>query len=72
MASSKDLKTLQKEAVSQGWVVNLSNGNHIKWIAPNGKVVFTSNTPSDKRALENMKRDLKSAGLVLIKKNRRK
>lgn len=72
MAASKELKVLQKEALIQGWSVSLSNGNHLKWVAPNGKVIFTSKTPSDARAIDNIKRDLKSAGLVLVKKNRRK
>jgi hypothetical protein len=49
----------------------VSNGGHLKWIAPNGKVVFTSSTPSDGRALKNIQSNLKAAGLIIVKKNGR-
>jgi len=59
-------------ATQQGWKVEQRSNNHYKLVAPNGKVVFTSSTPSDKRAIENIKRDLRSGGLVIIKKNERR
>lgn len=68
----KELKSLLNLAVKQGWVVEQRSNNHYKLIAPNGKVVFTSSTPSDRRAIENIKRDLRANGLVIVKKNRRK
>jgi hypothetical protein len=51
--------------------VSQSNGGHVKWLAPNGKVVFTSSTPSDNRALKNIQSNLKAAGLIIVKKNER-
>ena len=62
---------LEKQAINQGWRVSQSNGGHVKWLAPNGKVVFTSSTPSDNRALKNIQSNLKAAGLVIVKKNER-
>ena len=72
MTTNKELRVLEKQAINQGWRVSYSNGGHLKWIAPNGKVVFTSATPSDGRAIANITSNLKAAGLVIVKKNRRK
>ena len=72
MSTLKELKSLLELATQQGWQVERRNSNHYKLIAPNGKVVFTSSTPSDNRAILNIKRDLKSAGLVIVKKNERR
>lgn len=70
---ASELKMLIKSAEKQHWKIVVSNGGHLKWVSPTGKVVFTSLTPSDQRALSNMKRDLKSAGLIIFdKKERRK
>jgi hypothetical protein len=68
----KELKLLLELASDQGWQIEKRNNNHYKLIAPNGKVVFTSSTPSDRRAIENIKRDLRSGGLVIIRKNERR
>ncbi len=70
---ASELKELIKSAKSQKWEIVVSNGGHLKWISPLGKVIFTSLTPSDRRAMSNIKRDLKSAGLIIFdKKERRK
>lgn len=64
-SSNKDVRALLKLARRQGWRV-LTNGNHFKWYSPDGKtLIVTANTPSDRRALMNMTRDLRRAGLVL-------
>jgi hypothetical protein len=72
MSMTKELKSLLELATQQGWRVEQRNTNHYKLVAPNGKVVFTSSTPSDRRAIENIKRDLRSGGLVIIRKNERR
>lgn len=72
MSSLKELNKLFKIVLEQGWTIELSHNNHYKLYAPNGKVVFVSSTPSDHRALQNIKRDLRANGLVIVKKNRRK
>jgi hypothetical protein len=70
---ASELNSLKKLAEAQEWKIVVSNGGHLKWVSPTGKVVFTSITPSDRRALNNMKRDLKLAGLIIFdKKERRK
>ena len=72
MASSKELMSLLKLAEIQGWRVSRTNKNHYKLIAPNGKVIFTSSTPSDNRAINNIKRDLRANGLVIVTKQERR
>ena len=66
------MKSLLELAKKQGWEVERNKNNHIKFLSPSGGIVFVSSTPSDHRALENIKRDLRVNGLVIIKKNRRK
>lgn len=68
----KELNTLLQLAVDQGWRVERARNNHYKFYAPNGNIVFVSSTPSDHRALNNIKRDLRINGLIIVKKNRRK
>jgi hypothetical protein len=70
---ASELNSLKKLAEAQEWKIVVSNGGHLKWMSPTGKVVFTSITPSDHRAMSNIRRDLKSAGLIIFdKKERRK
>jgi hypothetical protein len=70
---ASEINSLIKVAEAQEWKVVVSNGGHLKWLSPTGKVVFTSITPSDHRALSNIRSNLKSAGLVIFdKKERRK
>lgn len=69
MASKKDLLVLIKIALKAGWRVEPTKNGHFKWIAPNSvDIVFSSSTPSDHRALENLKHDLRRRGLVIPKK----
>lgn len=69
---ASEITTLIKVAEAQKWKVVVSNGGHLKWVSPVGKVVFTSISPSDHRALNNMRRDLKSAGLIIFSKKERR
>jgi hypothetical protein len=72
MSTMKELRSLLNTATDQGWEVTRGKNNHIKCVSPNGNIVFVSSTPSDHRALENIKRDLRVNGLVIVRKNRRK
>lgn len=58
-----EMKQLRAAAEAAGWRVERSGGNHLKWIPPTGGAVFTSATPSDRRAAANMRRDLRRYGL---------
>ena len=68
----KELGILIKQATAQGWTVTMSNGGHYKWVAPNGKIFFSAQTPSDHRALKNIQRDLKASGFIIFTKKERR
>lgn len=72
MSSPKELTELIKEATNQGWIVMLTKGSHYKWISPFGGFFFSGSTPSDHRALKNIKRDLKNNGFITITKKERR
>jgi len=55
--------TLRRE----GWEVTQRRNGHMKAKSPEGNVVFISRTPSDWRALEKIKRDLKHNGAHFLK-----
>lgn len=70
--SNKEIQELVKEAKHQGWTVELTKSVHYKWISPLGAFVFTASTPSDNRAIKNIKRELRAKGMVFVdKKNKR-
>jgi hypothetical protein len=62
---SKDLKPLIEEARRSGWEIFKRNNGHLKFVGPDGEKVFCSHTPSDHRAIKNIKKDLSNAGLDL-------
>jgi predicted RNA binding protein YcfA (HicA-like mRNA interferase family) len=53
MTSRKEARQLAKKAKEQGWIVDYSNGGHLRYKSPDGKTLFFSSTPSDTRALKN-------------------
>ena len=60
------------QAEKQGWRVEVTKGGHLKWVAPNGKVIFSSYSASDSRAIKNSISQLKAAGFIVIKKKGKK
>ena len=66
--NDKDLNSLMAQAGEQGWSVIHTGGNHIKWIAPSGAIVFSGSTNSDKRAILNIQRELRFKGFIIKKK----
>lgn len=63
-SNSKELNKVIKEAKKQRWVVVKTKKNHIKWVNPQGEVVYSACTPSDFRAIKNILEDLKRRGFV--------
>lgn len=63
MGLNKDFKDLVKSAERQGWTVVQGKAGHLKWYPPNGKNWVTSaQTPSDYRAIQNVKAWLRREG----------
>lgn len=65
MGLNKDFKDLVKDAERQGWTVVRGRAGHLKWYPPSGEGWVTSaQTPSDYRAIENVKAWLRRKGWV--------
>ena len=62
MSARKEIKEMIKAARKAGWIVTLTNGGHWKWQNPNGDIFYSALTPSDRRALLNMKAYLRRMG----------
>lgn len=63
MKTPRDFRELREIAEQQGWTVAVRNNGHLVWTSPTGGKVYTSATPSDHRAVKNIKRDLRKYGL---------
>ncbi len=59
---NKDITKLARSARKQGWKVETTKGDHLKWIPPIGQFVITAQSP---RRMESMKRQLRKAGLEI-------
>ena len=57
----EDLKRLVRFAQSSGWAVQQTRKLHLKFTKPGRQPVFTSGTPSDRRAWLNAKAQLSQA-----------
>lgn len=58
-------RPLAKKALEQGWVIEYTRGNHIKWKSPNSTFYISSKTPSDTRSIKNTQAELVKLGLKL-------
>lgn len=61
MSPRKDQRALIREAEALGFVVKVTNGDHLRWTAPNGAFFFTAATPSDNRNTRNVRAQIKRA-----------
>jgi hypothetical protein len=59
---SSEMRMLERLAREQGWLVDRTAKNHVRFRSPSGCVVVTSGTPSDWRALLNFKSVLRRCG----------
>jgi hypothetical protein len=65
---NKDLDKLIHQAKDQGWEIQIKRSGHYKWVSPSGRFVVSSSTPSDRRAVMNITRDLRRYGFQVTKK----
>lgn len=61
----RDLKDIIARVKRAGWAVLYTGGGHLKLCPPQGGAIFTGSTPSDPRALRNLRAHLKRAGLAI-------
>lgn len=59
--NTKEIRNIIRLAIKRGYTVEVRNNGHYKFTAPSGKFFFTSSTPSDRRALDNILADMKRA-----------
>lgn len=65
-AKDKEVRRLIRFAIKLGWTVEVTGSGHLKWKPPDGSpFVVSSRTPSDPRALQNLRAYLRRAGLPL-------
>ncbi len=62
----KDLDALVKAKQAEGWSIEPTENNHLSWKAPNGNTVISGSTPSDWRAIENLKSRLRAAAQASV------
>jgi hypothetical protein len=56
-----DLKQQLRQAEAHGWQVTHTRNGHWRLLYPGGGVVVTSSTPSDHRALANLRAQMRRA-----------
>jgi predicted RNA binding protein YcfA (HicA-like mRNA interferase family) len=59
LTNNKELRKILKEAEEQGWAFSKGRGRHIKGKHTTGKTTTISVSPSDRRVLLNIERDLR-------------
>ena len=69
--NTKELAQLIKLVSKLGWSIEQTKNCHYKWTAPdNAGFFFSSSTPSDRRAFERIKQDLRRLGTDIRKNNK--
>lgn len=61
-AVPKELRPFYDAAMRAHWTVDLGGGGHLRWRAPNGRMVFTSASPRH-AGTHKVRADLRRAGL---------
>lgn len=57
------LRAMAELAHRLGWVITRARSGHLHWHAPDGRVIVTASTPSDRRGALNERARLRRAGL---------
>lgn len=73
ISNTKEIREYIKEVEKQGWTVIKTNGDHLKWISPNGGFVISASTSSDrKRFFYNLNKDMAKFGYIPNRKVQKK
>jgi hypothetical protein len=71
-ATNKDMAVLMRQAEEQGWDITLTGKNHYKWMHPLHGLFFSSSTPSDNQAVNQVRRDLTRRGFIIIERKKKR
>lgn len=64
MSCKREIHDLRQLAESHGWVVTYTGSGHLRFKPPDGgAVIFAPSTPSDRRAVLNVRAQLRRQGL---------
>src|SRR5690349_17425422 len=55
----KEIEQLRREMRRRGWRISTTGSGHLLWRGPGGERVVTSLTPSNKRAIKQIRADLR-------------
>lgn len=61
----RDLRKIARAAREQGWRVELTAKSHVKFVPPQGELIYSAGTPSDWRGRRNLVSRLRRSGLEL-------
>jgi hypothetical protein len=61
----KEYQPLARQVREQGWTVEPTDGDHLRWLGPDGQMVISGKSPSDKRALHDHVAQLRRYGAVI-------
>lgn len=62
LGTDKDLEKLARQARRQGWTVETTGSNHLRWTSPSGRVIITGLTMS-KTSVRHAITKLRRAGI---------
>ena len=63
--ANKDIqKMMRKAEKTEGWKVEITKNNHIRFLPPQGEIIIAGLTPNDSGVLQTRKR-LRRAGLAV-------
>jgi len=60
-------RDIKRRSIEQGWRVEPTNGQHLRWISPEGKFVISAASPSDFRAVKNHLSVMKKYGFMAVR-----
>jgi len=69
---NKDISQLVDKATKQGWDVSVTNGTHLRWVSPSGKIMHSSMTPRHPVTIRKIRKDLRLLGFSDKKQNRKR
>lgn len=77
--NDKDIEKIAEQAVAEGWRVEITKGNHVKWLAPEGvldhrgkRLILISALTGSRRGWQDHKAALRRAGLSCVQSKHQK
>lgn len=62
LGTDKDIEKYARRLRKIGWVVELTSGNHLRWVPPGGDFTYVSPLTGNRHTLKRLKAAFKRAG----------